>query len=350
MEGSLRMDTILASAPGRAGIVGNPSDMYGGSVVSCSTFERACCTLTPEDSLILEAPGVEQEIKDRDDLELRQDRLDISKAVLRWFEVNPKDARFRLSTKTDIPENAGLAGSTALLVSVFSCVAEYLGISYKPHEIAENARRVEANILGITCGFQDQYMAVFGGLNFLDFHGKEGLQQSPSEPFATLEPLGDIVSQTPFVIAHTGIKRHSGQVHKSLRQRWLEGESAVVGGYQRIAEMAPLAKKALIQEEWAELGALMNENHAIQQGLGASGELNDKLIEVARSNGALGAKLAGAGHGGTVVALTFDADRTIAALKDAGAGRILIPQPTDGIVVRRTEHTAIRWSQSAVAG
>ena len=43
------MDTITASAPGRAGIVGNPSDMYGGSVLSCSTYERAYCTLTPSD-------------------------------------------------------------------------------------------------------------------------------------------------------------------------------------------------------------------------------------------------------------------------------------------------------------
>ena len=344
------MDTILASAPGRAGIVGNPSDMYGGSVVSCSTFERACCALTPEDSLVLEAPGVEQEITGQNDLELRQDRLDISKAVLRWFDVDVEDARFRLSTKTDIPENAGLAGSTALLVSVFSCVAEHLGIAYKPHEIAENARRVEANVLGITCGYQDQYMAVFGGLNYVDFHGKEGLQQSPSEPFATLEPLSDLVSRTPFVIAHTGIKRHSGQVHKSVRQRWLEGEAEVVRGYDRVAELARLAKKALIQEDWSELGALMNENHMIQQSLGASGEVNDRLIEVARQSGALGAKLAGAGHGGTIVALTFDADATISALKQAGAGRILIPQPTEGLTVQRTERAAIRWSQLAAAG
>jgi mevalonate kinase len=173
---------------------------------------------------------------------------------------------------------------------------------------------------------------------------------SGPEPFATLESLGERVSQTPFVLAHTGIKRHSGHVHKSLRQRWLEGESEVVRGYERAAELARLAKKAVIGEQWEDLGALMNENHAIQQGLGASGEANDRLIEVARQNGALGAKLAGAGHGGTIVALTLDPERTIGALRDAGAGRILIPQPTDGLVVRRTEQSADGWVGSSVLG
>ena len=344
------MDTILASAPGRAGIVGNPSDMYGGSVVSCSTFERARCALTASETLVLEAPGVTQTIRTPEDLELRQDRLDISKAVLRWFGVDVGAARFKLSTRTDIPENAGLAGSTALLVSVFSCVREYLGVQLRPEEVAEDARRVEAKVLGITCGYQDQYMAVFGGLNFLDFHGKERLQQAEWEPFASVESLSGEVERVPFVVAHTGIKRHSGQVHRSVRERWLEGEPAVVRGYQRAAELARLARTALIEARWDDLGELMNENHRIQQDLGASGEVNDRLIEIARRSGAVGAKLAGAGHGGTIIALTFDTQATISALKEAGAGRILIPRPTAGLIVKRTGEAAEGLGELAVAG
>lgn len=342
------MESIIASAPGRAGIVGNPSDMYGGSVVSCSTEERAYCCLSPSDHLIVEAAGEEEMVLSLDDFEPRRDRLDISKSVLKWFDVDLSKARFKLSTWTDIPENAGLAGSTALMVSVFSCVAEYLGISMKPHDIAENARKVEANVLGITCGFQDQYMAVFGGLNFVDLRGKESLKQLDSEPFATLEPLGDLISQFPFVVAHTGIKRHSGQVHKSVRERWLEGEEAVVQGYAEIAAMGREAKKAIIRERWEDLGGLMNRNHVIQQGLGASGEANDRLIDVARNNGALAAKLAGAGHGGTIIALTFDKEATVSALKAAGADRVLMPKPAAGLAVKRAKRAATRMEELVV--
>ena len=65
----------------------------------------------------------------------------------------------------------------------------------------------------------------------------------------------------------------------------------------------------------------MNENHAIQRELGGSGESNEKLIDAALEAGALGAKLAGAGDGGTIIALWLDADLLPLeeALKHAGA-------------------------------
>ena len=77
----------------------------------------------------------------------------------------------------------------------------------------------------------------------------------------------------------------------------------------------------------------MNKNQEVQRRLGASGAAVDALVEVALQNGAIGAKLAGAGQGGTVLALTFEPERTIAALQAAGAGRILIPKPGPGLLV-----------------
>jgi galactokinase len=53
---------IVASAPGRCGVLGNPTDMYGGSVISCSTRERAFCELYEDaDALIVEADNGERQ-------------------------------------------------------------------------------------------------------------------------------------------------------------------------------------------------------------------------------------------------------------------------------------------------
>ena len=82
------------------------------------------------------------------------------------------------------------------------------------------------------------------------------------------------------------------------------------------------------------IAKLMNQNQEVQFRLGASGAAVDKLVEVALANGALGAKLAGAGQGGTVLCLTFEPERTIAALKAAGAGRIIRPVPSAGLTVQ----------------
>jgi galactokinase/mevalonate kinase-like predicted kinase len=187
--------------------------------------------------------------------------------------------------------------------------------------------------MGIICGFQDQHMAAFGGLNFMDFHGKESLEQRDDEPLATVEPLHDQIRSLPIVVAHTGISRNSGIVHRSIRDRWLDGEPEVVEGYKRIAELARMGRRAMLNADWEQLGQLMDENHAIQRSLGGSGPQNDNLIDVARENGALGAKLSGAGHGGTIVALTLEPDRTVAALREAGAERILWPRPMAGLSV-----------------
>ena len=59
---------IRCSAPGRAGIIGNPTDMYGGAVLSCSVGLRAYVTVTPAPELVLETRGQQVTIAGRDDL------------------------------------------------------------------------------------------------------------------------------------------------------------------------------------------------------------------------------------------------------------------------------------------
>jgi len=67
----------------------------------------------------------------------------------------------------------------------------------------------------------------------------------------------------------------------------------------------------------------MNENHRIQDSLSFSGEQNNSLIDAALEGEALGAKLAGAGGGGTIIALTLQPEVTRRALLEAGAETIL---------------------------
>jgi len=329
---------IVSSAPGRCGVLGNPTDMYGGSVISCSTVERARCEIRDANALIVEADdGERQEIRTEADLEARGDRLDLAKAVLKGLKVRPGAHAFHLKTSTEIPMQAGLAGSTALVAAVFGAVAEQLGVRLHRHALAEAIRNVEYAIMGVVCGFQDQYMAAFGGLNYLDFRDKRSELTPDEMPYATVEPLADKAPlPLPVLLAHTGVRHHSGTVHKSVRQRWLEGDPEVRTGYERIQHLARFGKKALLAGDWDRLAHAMNENQKIQHDLGASGEACDRLIEVARANGAVAGKLAGAGHGGTILALTFEPERTAAALKGAGAGRILTPAPSEGLTVSVT--------------
>ena len=329
---------ITATAPGRCGLVGNPTDMYGGSVLSCSTRERARCTLTPGgDGLVVTVGGHTETLRTTTDLALQDGSyLNVARAALTALEVDPSTASpFALDADTDIPMQAGLAGSTAILACLTGCLLAHLGLTLNRYETAELVRQMEYDVLGIVCGFQDHHMAVFGGLNFMDFRGRRSDAPLDTDtPFAVVEPLSSYLTEPlPFVLAHTGVRHHSGSVHTSPRERWLNGEAAVVEAYEEIAALGRRAKRALLACDWDALAACITRNHALVRDLGGSGEANEALIAAALDGGALAAKLAGAGGGGTILALTQDPTRTVAAMQAAGAEAILYPAPNAGLVV-----------------
>ena len=325
---------IQASAPARAGVIGNPTDGYGGSLISCTLGCRARARLSRAKRLELAFGQEKTVIRDEGDLRLDGGVFDIAKSVIRYLKI--ADQRFRLEGTSEIPLRSGLAGSTAMLAAVYGAVCRFLGKETSRYELAETIRYIELNYMDIQCGYQDQYMTVFGGLNFIDFRTKEVYRDPDDEVYATVEPLADFVEKLPFVIVHTGVQRISGSVLRPVRERWLDGDPVVVEGYRKIGELARMGKKALLGRDWEQLGALMNRNHEIQQGLGASGEVNDRYIELARSSGALGAKLAGAGGGGTIIALHPDPDRLIEAFRKEDDPMIMSLDPQPGLTVEET--------------
>ncbi len=324
---------LVVSAPARANILGNPTDQYGGCQISCSVDLRARVTLTEAIRTELSASGSAVAIAGLADLAPQGDLFDLARAVL--SELGPPAPPARIECDSDIPLQSGLAGSTALVVALVKGCLAWQRRTLAPHALAEAARAIEWKRMGIVCGFGDQYMATFGGLAYLDFRGKAHGATADPPPWATVEPLSALVPSLPFVLAFTGVRHHSGSVHRPIRERWLAGDPDVVEGYARVAAVAREGKQALLAGDWPRFGALMNENHEVQRGLGGSGESNEKLIGAALSAGALGAKLAGAGDGGTIIALARPRQQAQLedALRAAGAAATWRLAPVPGVQV-----------------
>jgi galactokinase/mevalonate kinase-like predicted kinase len=312
------MKSVAASAPARCGIIGNPSDIYGGVLVSSSVPARAFCRLTrgqakaPDDSTLWDAVLA---------------RYPVDEVAVEW--------------SSRIPRSSGLAGSTALLAATLLCVRTLLGKAPDlseakgKYEFAEEVRDIEYHEAGVVCGYQDAYMAVFGGVNRLDFASKHPAVQGglPGE----LTPIE--VEDLPFVLVNTGSQRMSGQVHSPVRERWLAGELKVVEAMNRLGELGSAGSLALAENRWEDLARAMNENHQIAKELDLSGEVVDDLVETCRKNGALGAKLAGAGHGGTVIALVEDKDEFLRHMGSAGFAETLEPKVEPGVSLENESFT-----------
>jgi galactokinase/mevalonate kinase-like predicted kinase len=292
---------------------------------------RVIVSSTPD--LVLETNGEACRIDDRKDLRPQGDHFDLPRAILDYLRLPPLACRIQYAS--EIPLRSGMAGSTALVVALLQALLVWQGEQTNLYRLAERARYLELNYLKVVCGYQDAYMCTFGGLNYMDFRGKQFYRQAEAELFGTIEPLAPHVSELPFVLAFTGVQHASSAVHKPLRERWLEGETMVVKGYERITQIARAGKKAMILRDWPALGRLMNENHAIQRDLGGSGQSNEQLITAALEAGALGAKLAGAGDGGTIIALwpRPDVAPLEKALREAGASAIYRPEVAPGVTV-----------------
>jgi galactokinase/mevalonate kinase-like predicted kinase len=295
---------IEASAPGRCGIVGNPSDIYGGTVVSCSTPARATCRLTLD--VATELP---------------------SDPTL-W---NAATARFpledvRVEWSSDVPRSSGLAGSTALLAATLAGVLTARGAKPQGNrEFAELVRDIEKNEAGVQCGFQDAYMAVHGGLQHMDFAGK-----GPDE----VGPLGAIQKldcELPFLLVTTGVERLSGSVHGPVIERWRAGEKSVRSAVAEVAKLGEVGAQALQSGDLPGLATAMNRNQELIAGWGGSGETIDRLVTDCLESGAMAAKLAGAGMGGTVIALSHDLESLEQNLKVKGYRQFMRPSIEPGL-------------------
>lgn len=161
---------IRVTAPGRAGIIGNPTDGYGGTMIACSIENRAEVYIEESDELIIENPFGRKVLKWKNDYENKGDYFDIVRSVLRYLKLY--DLKTKISIKSDVPVQAGLAGSTATLSAILSAILALVGQKHNRYELAEINRIIELHYMKCQCGYQDAYMTTFGGLNYLDFRGK----------------------------------------------------------------------------------------------------------------------------------------------------------------------------------
>lgn len=389
MDASKRFSLSL---PARINLLGNPGDAVEGdfAVLSMAIEIRAGLEVEPADGLILELlaqrplPGQPPEIAFRQvfqppRLPLQYDsRLDLLKAAFNRLyaysaELRAKftQAGVRLSAWTEIPRQAGLGGSSVqilLALAALRTVYELDPHLHNDYVLAELAQRAEARELNITCGYADRYVPLFGGLLYIDYRSKSDQKPLHQEPYATVEHLDRHIRSLPLLAVTTGLEHNSGDVHAPLRARYLDefrlweqtgGDPPPMLRWMRqIYQTGWQGKIALLAQDWAALGYQMNRNHQlVDEMMSASGFndgagwANNLMIKTALENGAWGAKLTGAGGGGSVFALVPPdqsprlAQAWVAAARAAGLSEAAVYAPQlarTGLIVRSQTTQPIR--------
>jgi len=228
-----------------------------------------------------------------------------------------------LSYWKEVPERSGLGGASVLVLSLLNVLRAYYGLDptvFHDYALAELAHRIKEHELGLTCGYADCYTVQLGGLAYIDYRDKLLHEPIGREPLATYERLDPFVATPQFIVAFSGVSGDPRDVHAVMRPRYLDDRarrerepgfsSKLLERFRKIGETARAGKLCLLASDIEGFGKLMNENHTlidrIMRDCGfpdGAGEANNQLIHAAREAGALGAKLTGAGGGGSVLVL-----------------------------------------------
>ncbi|MDE2868559.1 MAG: GHMP kinase [Chloroflexota bacterium] len=198
-----------------------------------------------------------------------------------------------ITTLADVPSTGtGLGSSAAVTVGLLHALHTYRGRLVDARTLAEQACRIEVEILDRPIGKQDQYISAFGGLRAVDFRPDEAIdvervQASP----ATTRRLQDRL-----LVFFTGRTRSAAAILDHQQQRIEQSRTDL----DRLKACAHEARDLLIRGRLDEFGQLLDTAWRHKKALaeGVSDSAIDELYTRARAAGALGGKIAGAGGGG----------------------------------------------------
>ena len=195
-----------------------------------------------------------------------------------------------LSIRSDIPIASGLGSGAALSVAVIRAFAGLTGSELPAERVNGIAYEIEKIYHGTPSGIDNTVIAYEQPVIFIKGRG--------------FRPLEADLSRLSLITADSGIRSKTVDVVSDVRTHLDRNEAALRG----IGSLVRTAETALKAGEPAEIGRLMNENQRLLRAIDVSCPELDELIGLALANGALGAKLTGAGRGGNFLVLAQDPD------------------------------------------
>lgn len=317
---------LIVRAPTRISLAGGGTDLeayyatHGGLVVSAAINRYCYVVVQPAENDRIEIIG-----SNYNNLGLEPSvnglawngSLALPRAALKHFRLR---RGLRINFGSEVPPGTGLGSSSSLAVALVQALAAVLGEQLGRAEIAEIASDLEINRLGMPIGRQDQYIAAFGGLNAITFCAA-GIDVTPLNLDAGVRRR----LESNLMLFFTGSSRHSSEILRHQHRRTAHAVRDVIESLDAIKALAAEIRLAIERGDVDAIGELMDAAWQRKKRLAPSisNAFIDECYALARSRGALGGKIAGAGGGGFL--MFYCPRRSQAAVRAALTARGLLP-------------------------
>ena len=289
---------IRTSAPTRIDLAGGTIDIWplylfhpGAQTLNAAISLRASARIDSRDDTRIAIHSVDTGVTvEADDWrDLRAERsLRLLSLLVHFFEARG----LTLTTSSDSPAGAGIAGSSALNVAVCAALAEWKRTHYEPEALLQIAMNVEAQAIQVPTGLQDYRPALYGGIAAIELD-VDGVRRVPLD--VDLSELRQRI-----VLCYTGEPRNSGTNNWDITKRHIDGDRYVFDCFERIRDTAAAMRTALTAGDWDAVGRAIADEWENRKRLApgvTTPSIND-LIARAQAAGATAAKVCGAGGGG----------------------------------------------------
>ncbi|NVM36873.1 MAG: mevalonate kinase [Candidatus Lokiarchaeota archaeon] len=215
------------------------------------------------------------------------------KNVIEYLKIDTENQKLEITFTGNLIVASGVGASAAQCTSLSRAINDTFNLSLSDERINEAAYEGEKAYHGTPSGI-DNTASTYGGLiwfvkNLSGGKNTMELLQSPK--------------RMSLVILNSGITASTTEVVADVRRLKQESPQKFEKIFSQYEKLTTEAKKALLEGNITMTGKLMNRNHKLLQDITVSGEVNDKLVEIALQNNAIGAKMTGTGRGGLVIAL-----------------------------------------------
>ena len=212
----------------------------------------------------------------------------IVKEVLKIFDLSGLD----VNSIADIPAGTGLGSSSSFTVGLLHALYKYTNQQVTPELLARKACKIEIDILKEPIGKQDQYVAAFGGLRFLEFGPQD---QIHTERLPIAPQLQSRLTDRLLLFFTNRTRKSDGILAE--QQHNIPDRLEVL---HQLRDLAHSGRRQLAEGDLDGFGRNLDTAWELKKRLasGVSDSELDDLYKRARDAGALGGKIAGAGGGG----------------------------------------------------
>lgn len=300
---------VRARAPLRLGLAGGGSDLspycdrFGGYVLNATIDKYAYATIQPRaDGRVRLVAADRQEAWEGSPEEACEldGTLQLHKGVYRRVvqELNGgRPLAVTLTTTLDALPGSGLGSSSTLVVAMVTACAEWCGLTLGDYQTAQLAFDIERRDVGLAGGRQDQYAAVFGGVNFMEFYADDRVIVNPLRVKTWI--LSEL--EASLVLFYSGVSRDSSTIiAEQCRRLTDDADPEAVAAMHAVKCSALQMKESLLLGDLDSFVEAMNGTWQAKKRTARdiSNPQLDSLHARVMNAGALGGKVSGAGGGG----------------------------------------------------